>query len=493
MIRQRTKSLTSVRWGSRRANRYTAGVFVLALAGLLVAPAFVRATDYSSSNFIIRDPVISPFGGLDTSGNLELRGSLSETATGQSTSTNFNAVRSGFLYFPIVSTPVLSTTPGDQQITVRWSPAIGSLGWNVGSYSVGQAVNAGGPYAFTALGNVFMRVAAGLANGARYYFVVRAHDAFSVAIATSTEVSDIPSAPAIPPAPPSPPAAPSAPPAPPAVEVPSATFTGRAYPNAPVTVLRDGSVVARSRADLRGNFSISLDPLPSGFYNFALAAEDSAGRRGASVSLRVEVIAGQTTSIAGIFLPPTLDADHLSVRQGDPLQLFGESYPDAEVAIFLHDELGGLQGDIVRNTRADRSGRFRMALDSSELFLSAYSARGRASADGETSSPSAPVFFVVGERTIPKVPGALPPAELIPGLPPGVLPPSEIIRERIRRGCAIRADFNCDGRVDLIDFSILIFWWQKELAAPVRDIVDLTADGRVDLSDFSVLIYYWTG
>ena len=56
-------------------------------------------------------------------------------------------------------------------------------------------------------------------------------------------------------------------------------------------------------------------------------------------------------------------------------------------------------------------------------------------------------------------------------------------------GCAkIPADLNCDGYVDIIDFSIMYYWFERT-NIPTR--VDLRQDGRVDLADFSVMAAYW--
>ena len=50
-------------------------------------------------------------------------------------------------------------------------------------------------------------------------------------------------------------------------------------------------------------------------------------------------------------------------------------------------------------------------------------------------------------------------------------------------------DLNNDSRVDLVDFSILLFNW----GVPKDPIADLNKDGKVDLVDFSILLYWWTG
>lgn len=65
-------------------------------------PSFLLADDYSSSSFIIRDPVITIGGGRSTSTSFEVYSSIGQTSTGINTSTSFIS-RAGFLYFPAVT------------------------------------------------------------------------------------------------------------------------------------------------------------------------------------------------------------------------------------------------------------------------------------------------------------------------------------------------------------------------------------------------------
>lgn len=52
-------------------------------------------------------------------------------------------------------------------------------------------------------------------------------------------------------------------------------------------------------------------------------------------------------------------------------------------------------------------------------------------------------------------------------------------------------DINCDGKVNLIDFSIMAYWYKLRSAPPAN--VDLNGDGKIRLVDFSILAYHWTG
>jgi hypothetical protein len=70
--------------------------------------------------------------------------------------------------------------------------------------------------------------------------------------------------------------------------------------------------------------------------------------------------------------------------------------------------------------------------------------------------------------------------------PPSFLP--EFTLDPNPRVCNRIADYNCDGLVNIVDFSILIYWFNR---APVPEAIDLTGDGAVNLRDFSVMAYYW--
>jgi hypothetical protein len=56
-------------------------------------------------------------------------------------------------------------------------------------------------------------------------------------------------------------------------------------------------------------------------------------------------------------------------------------------------------------------------------------------------------------------------------------------------------DLNCDGVVNLADFSIASYWYQQTLS-PAFALIEaqrLSNDGQVTLVDFSIMAYYYTG
>jgi hypothetical protein len=49
--------------------------------------------------------------------------------------------------------------------------------------------------------------------------------------------------------------------------------------------------------------------------------------------------------------------------------------------------------------------------------------------------------------------------------------------------------------VNLVDFSIAAYWYKRPLSADfkVKEAAKLNGDGKIDLVDFSIMAYYWTG
>ena len=142
---------------------------------------------------MVKDPVIAP-SGYATSSGYSMTVTIGQPSIGTSTAAagNVRELRSGFEYFPYVSKPTPTALSGDASASLSWSPSTGFLGWTVSGYSIGHSTVSGGPYTYTAVGNVTSATVSSLTNGTAYYFVVVPKDFFGNIIATSTEVSATP-------------------------------------------------------------------------------------------------------------------------------------------------------------------------------------------------------------------------------------------------------------------------------------------------------------
>lgn len=147
--------------------------------------SFTDAKDLTSTNFIIRDPVIGTGGGYGTSTNFKLISEGDTMLTGVGSSATYIG-HYGFLYYPFVNTPVLTATPVGANADLSWTAAVAEQGWTVDGYNSGIASVSGGPYTYTDVGNVTSYSYTGLAPG-DYCFVVEAYDTLGYTIVTSNE------------------------------------------------------------------------------------------------------------------------------------------------------------------------------------------------------------------------------------------------------------------------------------------------------------------
>lgn len=237
------------------------------------------------------------------------------------------------------------------------------------------------------------------------------------------------------------------------------TFSGRAYPLSRVTILKDGQISITTIADPDANFNAALTGLSAGNYVFSVYGEDDKGARSTLFSFSVFITQGATTNIGGIFISPTIAVDKSEVRRGDNITIFGQTARRSEVTIAINSE-----EEYFVKTQADKNGVYLHNFDTSSLDLGDHTAKSKAALDGSASKFSALIPFRVGTKN--------------------VLAP-KITAKRI-----IRGDVNGEGRVNLIDFSIVAYWHNR--ANPPAK-VDLNGDGKVNLVDFSIMAYYWTG
>jgi hypothetical protein len=247
---------------------------------------------------------------------------------------------------------------------------------------------------------------------------------------------------------------------PPAASSTTVTFRGRAYPMSTVTVLKDGQIAITTIAGPDAMFDVTLSGLSSGNFTFSLYSENSRGRRSSLFTFPVFVTQGANTIISGIFLSPTIDVDKDVVKQGDIIQIFGQSAPAVVVTIQVNSE------PVFVNTNSDPNGVYLYAFNTGLIDIGTHSTKSSASVSGTASGYSPTVGFLVDED--------------------GVIQP---------RPLCSRADLNCDGRVNLVDFSIAAFWYKRVLGTtfiPI-EVERLNGDGKIDLTDFSIMAYYWTG
>jgi len=249
----------------------------------------------------------------------------------------------------------------------------------------------------------------------------------------------------------------------PSVSVTSVSFSGRAYPLSSVSVLKDGVLVATTIAGPDAIFSITLSNLSSGNFSFSVFSEDSKKRRSTLFTFPVYITRGASTQVSGIYLSPTISTDKTEVRKGDNIAIFGQSSPNATVTINVNSQTPHFV-----TTQTDESGAYLYNFDTAVLEIGSHTTQSKATYGNDISPFGDLVNFSVGNRNI----------------------------ERGQFACSdLPGDLNCDGRVNLVDFSIAAFWYNQSISSEFLDkeSQQLNNDGEVDLVDFSIMAFYWTG
>ena len=423
------------------------GIF---LFSLILAPHTGYAVVFTSSNFQILDPVIDVGDGRTTSINYILLQSLGQVALGTSTAFSFQ-LHPGFLAFPTVTTPVVTPTAGDGEVDLSWTSAAGALGWTVSGYTVGQSTVSGGPYTYTSLGNITDSSRAGLSNGITYYFVILPEDVFGNTIATSTEVSAIPVAGAVP--------QPSSSGGGGGILPSQVIITGFAAPFSTVYLLKDGQRLGEMLTTSSGSFLFRVSNVSVGNHLFSLYFQDPNRRDSPLLSLRVGLQNSVTTTLGDILLAPTLG---ISSSNRNQIIMTGFTIPDGTLIL----SLVGDASTVITTTEtvADADGSYSFSLETGSLSPGPFKALIRSFFRTLSSGENALEFVLNADFQI------------------------EVTKLKAKE-CA-PSDFNGDSKVNLIDFSILLYWFSR--FEPPSEI-DLNNDKVVNLSDFSIMVYCWTG
>jgi len=230
------------------------------------------------------------------------------------------------------------------------------------------------------------------------------------------------------------------------------SILGKAYPGATITVLCDGDVERVVEADSSANFSFTLSEQTPGITTLGFWALDKAGRRSITYAATFQVVQNAVTTLSGVLIPPTLVAAPEKVSFGAPLSFKGSALPSSKVHTFVDDN------EKPEETLTASNGDWEVVYNTSGLSNESFhTAKSNYTDDekGLESGYSLITNFYVGERGV---------------------------------DTGLTADLNLDGKINLTDFSILLFNWNSN-----NSLVDINKDSLVSLPDFSIMLFYWTG
>jgi hypothetical protein len=265
------------------------------------------------------------------------------------------------------------------------------------------------------------------------------------------------------------------------------TLNGKTFPNARILILRDGVISTSLVAGANGNFSVTISNLSLGVYQFSIISEDSQGVTSSPLVVNAQVSSVSPVDYSNLVIPPTVVS---SPKPTAPLN--GTNPPSTGSAgkingfapvgstVQLYDEsTGQIAGQVV----VDESGKYSIDLPQDKYKIGkTYSFRAKTLFNGAESKLSKPVSIVLGASNTPQTDtSASSPTKDIDS------PNKFVDRNKVVELCT---DYSRDGRINLVDFSILQFWYEK--TNPPKDI-DCNGDNYIDLQDFSLLMFYWNG
>lgn len=234
-------------------------------------------------------------------------------------------------------------------------------------------------------------------------------------------------------------------------------ISGYAFPNSTVGFLVDGNFFDTTRSNGSGVYSVTLDEIARGVYTFGVYAEGPDDVRSSTFSTSFTVTGARTTSLGNVNVAPSILVNPDPVDPNSTVNFSGYALPDSTVTI-QNSRINNTSSQNLTTT-SDSSGAWSLDVSTSGFSVDTYQVRAKSEQTGGRSTNfSDHTFYGVGQEA---------------DLP-------------------INADLNRDGSVNLIDFSILLFWWNSDGGASDPP-ADINQDGRVSLTDFSILLFNWTG
>ena len=234
-------------------------------------------------------------------------------------------------------------------------------------------------------------------------------------------------------------------------------ISGHAYPNSTVGILVDGNFFDNANANSTGQYSITLDEIARGVYTFGVYGEGPDGVRSSVFSTSFTVTGSRTSALGNVNVAPSILVTPDPVNPGETLTVSGYALPDSSITI----QNGRINTTATKDffATSDSRGRWSTTLDTGSFTVDTYQVRAKAEqVGGESTHYSEYTFYGVGQEA---------------DLP-------------------INSYLNRDGKVNLIDFSILLFWWNTN-GGDSDPPADINRDGNVSLTDFSILLFNWTG
>ncbi len=234
----------------------------------------------------------------------------------------------------------------------------------------------------------------------------------------------------------------------------SVRLSGYSAPGTFITITENGTVIGTDTAGIAGLFSKYLTGIAPGLHTFTVFGVDQSSLTTSLMDITATTPIYQETSITDLLLSPTIQLSASSINQGDPLISYGSSIINGNLSIFTEPHMRTYYAT------ASATGIWDYTLTNSNEYIPGdyhmYSLV-QNSIGSQSNFSNALQFTVVSQQG-----GSNPTCDISEG------------------------DLNCDGSINLLDFSILMYYWGS-----TNPVSDIDVDGVVNLVDFSIMMYFW--
>jgi hypothetical protein len=231
-------------------------------------------------------------------------------------------------------------------------------------------------------------------------------------------------------------------------------ISGYAAPNTFVTFTEGGSVIGTDLSGGDGHFGKVFSGVAPGSHQIAFFGTDQYGLVTTPIIQTIYAPAYQETTVANQLLSPTIKINKLAYIFGEDIIATGTAIPNGTLTIFTEAPLRSYAAT------ASANGTWSYTIgNTTEYVLGDYHIHALVQSDFNVTSLTSPSLgFTIYTTT----------------------------STGSSCGDISHGDLNCDGIVNLTDFSIIMYYWgTANLAA------DINLDKIVDLTDFSIMMYYW--
>jgi hypothetical protein len=250
-------------------------------------------------------------------------------------------------------------------------------------------------------------------------------------------------------------------PYPPSPGAPGVALKGWGYPISFVQILQDGNIAGWTNSASNGEFAVFLEDLIRGMYTFGIWSNDLESRKSGTYSTTFWVEEGTQTTVTDIIIPPTFD---IATSSAVDMQAFGYSTPGASVEVWVYPmTFEAVDESKVKkfNATVPSNGKWNANVDLATLVNGEYYIKARTVIESMSPGEFSQILSFTKD--------------------------GEELTEDEGVACP-GADLNRDGKVNITDFSILLYYWGTDDAC-----ADQNSNGNVDLIDFSIMMYHWTG